>query len=398
MASKEVLTLLPDERRENYDAEGPLHPYQLEFVKSYSGKFVKSTKRRITWVFGFANEAYLADGRKGIECRENEYSVRLVWSILSGKQLVQVNGQQVFEGVSDENIFDYSWSMYGIRKIEFRIIAVAYLGEDEGERGDQNKYKLFVNDQLYHTFPNVYNIGHVELNSPSLENNTEVLSDHNNVAFNPVNTRVQYSAPVDLLSFESSEVVSDSSGFCQGQMIRASSIGSFGSAPDTSTNALMAFDDPKPSEKDSTWNNEATHPLRRVLSLDGDFGMGSTTVTTFQGTSHNYDFWSQPTQNQGQKSSEFCKTAAQFHSNDKVPNFDFGTGLGLQDSSLASPPLTDCQPNSDQSTVDLLCHGDDQQKVNSAINPVDNPLDQQQSCRTPLNITESDVPLIDFSL
>lgn len=407
----EVLSLTPDERKGHYEVDPSLKLYQLEFTKIYSGKFVKSTKRRITWFFGFADNKLLEDGKKGVECRGKEYSVHMVWSILSGKQEIRVNGQYVYSAVSDANNFNYSWSMYGENKIDFRVEAVGYLGEDEGERGDQNKYKLFVNEKLFHTFPNAFNVGH-EIYQQNIESSRSLIEgpvenpfdQYASAPTESVNAPVRHAPPADLLSFGSFNDTPELSSSNQRQMVRVNSIGSFGSAPDASRNEI--FESFGTGCENSNWENGGSHPLQRVLSLDGDLGAIS---TGYQAPSQNQEFWFNTPQNtnSGTGSNLLPNSSIQtgniqpianFQPDKNIPNFDFGTGLGLSqpETNKDSSELMKSSVNSNPCTsnnvgFDLLSL-DQSPEIKSMENSSNNP----GLHTSPFE--KKDAPLIDFSM
>jgi len=71
-------------------------PYQVDYQHVVAGKHFSSTKRRVSFVFGIASEVALSRGLRGPKCRDEEHEVVLVWSCASGKQLVTLNGEQIY--------------------------------------------------------------------------------------------------------------------------------------------------------------------------------------------------------------------------------------------------------------------------------------------------------------
>ena len=87
-------------------------PYQVDFTEENKGRHLDTTKRKITWKFGFAHPPsvfpHLYDGEEyvsyreegvdavggdatdasaavGVDCRGREHEIVLIWSLVSGK-------------------------------------------------------------------------------------------------------------------------------------------------------------------------------------------------------------------------------------------------------------------------------------------------------------------------
>lgn len=69
--------------------------YQIDFSAVAAGKRVSSSKRKIRWRFGFANQQAVRDGLTGMDCRGEEHEVSIVWSITSGKRRIHMDGKEV---------------------------------------------------------------------------------------------------------------------------------------------------------------------------------------------------------------------------------------------------------------------------------------------------------------
>jgi len=70
-------------------AEKRPSPYQVKFTCRHTGRYISSTKRKLTWHFGF-----LVDFSNGTD-REQDHEIELVWSIKSGKTVLFWNGQDI---------------------------------------------------------------------------------------------------------------------------------------------------------------------------------------------------------------------------------------------------------------------------------------------------------------
>lgn len=58
--------------------------FRLHFEVQYVGKTIKASKRRVTWKFAFAGDS-------------EEHSVVLLHTLNSGKKVIFLNGDQIFE-------------------------------------------------------------------------------------------------------------------------------------------------------------------------------------------------------------------------------------------------------------------------------------------------------------
>ena len=60
-------------------------PYQLGFEARHVGRQVASTKRVLSFRYGFADGAALRAGRAGPECRGEEHEIVVLWSVTGGE-------------------------------------------------------------------------------------------------------------------------------------------------------------------------------------------------------------------------------------------------------------------------------------------------------------------------
>eukprot|EP00536_Pseudo-nitzschia_multiseries_P017679 jgi/Psemu1/328614/estExt_fgenesh1_pg.C_17200003 len=131
------------------------HVYQIDFTAVASGKRIASSKRRIRWRFGFANQEALATGQTGTDCRGQEHDVTIVWSITSGKRLVLMDGKEIHFSSNRNNVFDFSWTMKGNHVLKIVAHAQPPMSAAPGFR----QYDLFVDGQSFFTFPKVFRLG-----------------------------------------------------------------------------------------------------------------------------------------------------------------------------------------------------------------------------------------------
>mmetsp|Transcript_1110 Transcript_1110/g.1505 ORF Transcript_1110/g.1505 Transcript_1110/m.1505 type:complete len:521 (-) Transcript_1110:153-1715(-) len=177
-------------------------PYQVDFTAESKGRHLDSTKRKITWKFGFAHppsvfphlydkdENYIgetnngtpsnddAHHKKGAECRGREHEIILVWSILTNKAHIYVNSQEIFrldsphEDYINLNPFHGSFrrgfnlpnSKYnGKHRIDIRCYARTPIGaknmivDDVG--GKFRQYELTIDGLSFFSMPAMYELG-----------------------------------------------------------------------------------------------------------------------------------------------------------------------------------------------------------------------------------------------
>mmetsp|Transcript_21039 Transcript_21039/g.38029 ORF Transcript_21039/g.38029 Transcript_21039/m.38029 type:complete len:580 (+) Transcript_21039:221-1960(+) len=179
-------------------------PYQVDFTAESKGRHLDSTKRKLTWKFGFAhppavfphlydaNEMYIGDitnntntsmvvpyptnPKKGVECRGREHELILTWSILTGKAHIYVDSKEIFrqEPAADSIFSSFTSSFHrgfdlpnpkfnGRHRIDIRCYARTPMGaknmvvDDQGGRFRQ--YDLTVDGLSYFSMPAVFELG-----------------------------------------------------------------------------------------------------------------------------------------------------------------------------------------------------------------------------------------------
>jgi len=129
--------------------------YQIDFSAIAAGKRVSSTKRKIRWRFGFANQQALDNGMTGIDCRGEEHDVSIVWSITSGKRQISMDGREVHYSTNRAGMLDFSWSSKGNHVIKVCCHAAPPMTAEPGFR----QYDLSIDGQSFFTMPKVFQIG-----------------------------------------------------------------------------------------------------------------------------------------------------------------------------------------------------------------------------------------------
>lgn len=131
--------------------------YQIDFSAVAAGKRVSSSKRKIRWRFGFANQQAVRDGLTGMDCRGEEHEVSIVWSITSGKRRIHMDGKEVHFATNRSGLLDFSWSTKDNHVIKvFCHAAPPNFGDVQpGFR----QYDLSLDGQSFFTMPKVFQIG-----------------------------------------------------------------------------------------------------------------------------------------------------------------------------------------------------------------------------------------------
>jgi len=130
-------------------------PYQIEFNAIAAGKRVSSTKRKIRWRFGYANEQAMSDGLTGTDCRGEEHDVTIVWSITSGKRQISMDGKEIHYSTNRASLLDFSWQAKGNHVIKLTCHAAPPMTAQPGFR----QYDLSIDGQSFFTMPKVFQLG-----------------------------------------------------------------------------------------------------------------------------------------------------------------------------------------------------------------------------------------------
>mmetsp|Transcript_2747 Transcript_2747/g.7365 ORF Transcript_2747/g.7365 Transcript_2747/m.7365 type:complete len:575 (+) Transcript_2747:1789-3513(+) len=130
-------------------------PYQIDFNAVAAGKRVSSSKRKIRWRFGFANQQALANGLNGTDCRGEEHDVTLVWSITSGKRQLMMDGQEIHYSTNRAGVLEHSWQTKGNHVIKVCCHATPPMSVEHGFR----QYELAIDGQSFFSMPRVFQLG-----------------------------------------------------------------------------------------------------------------------------------------------------------------------------------------------------------------------------------------------
>src|SRR5210317_704205 len=70
-------------------------PYQINYRAKRAGKHISASKRRITFQFGFSSASAIRSGKTEVDCRGEEHEVVLIWSHITGKRQLFMDGKEV---------------------------------------------------------------------------------------------------------------------------------------------------------------------------------------------------------------------------------------------------------------------------------------------------------------
>jgi hypothetical protein len=133
------------------------YPYQVDWKQEMTGKRIASTKRRVTFTFGFANNDAIAAGDTGVACRGEEFTIVLLWSLTSGKRMVQCNGKPVHQsqGKSMETKFEAQWPMKG----EHIVKIIAYSMSSLVPTPACRQFDLHIDGMSFFDMDKIYQLG-----------------------------------------------------------------------------------------------------------------------------------------------------------------------------------------------------------------------------------------------
>lgn len=131
--------------------------YQVSTEEQYTGKYVASTKRVVTWQYGTS----VANGSTttGACCRGKEYKVTLELSVASGKRRVLIDNQEIFFAVGrrTEGQFHLAWSHDGN---EFSVVSYTLPpSTHEKVKFNLKRDELKVNEIKFDMLPKIYELG-----------------------------------------------------------------------------------------------------------------------------------------------------------------------------------------------------------------------------------------------
>jgi hypothetical protein len=133
-------------------------PYQINFRAKRAGKTISASKRRITFQFGFSSASAISSGKNGVDCRGEEHEVVLIWSHMTGKRQLYMDGREVHmskAGMGNTQ-FMHSWVIPGNHIVKITAYGTPPLG---GENANFRQFDLEVDGMSYFSFKKIYELG-----------------------------------------------------------------------------------------------------------------------------------------------------------------------------------------------------------------------------------------------
>lgn len=133
-------------------------PYQINYRAKRAGKHISASKRRVTFQFGFSSASAIADGLEGIECRGEEHEVVLVWSHVTGKRQLFMDGREIHmsKAARGNTRFDYSWGIQGGHVMKITANGTPPLRK---ERMVHRQFDLELDGMSFFEFARIYELG-----------------------------------------------------------------------------------------------------------------------------------------------------------------------------------------------------------------------------------------------
>lgn len=134
-------------------------PYQINYRAKRAGKHITATKRRITFQFGFSSAESIAAGRTEADCRGEEHEVVLIWSHITGKRQLYMDGREfhMSKAARGNTRFEHSWSITGNHVLKIIANGTPPLGE--AARAMHRQFDLELDGMSFFSFCKIYELG-----------------------------------------------------------------------------------------------------------------------------------------------------------------------------------------------------------------------------------------------
>jgi len=131
-------------------------PYQINYRAKRAGKHITASKRRITFQFGFSSVDAIASGHTEAECRGEEHEIVLIWSHITGKRQLFMDGREIHmsKAARGNTKFEYSWNIGGGHTL--KIIAN---GTPSNRSSCQRQFDLELDGMSFFKFAKIYELG-----------------------------------------------------------------------------------------------------------------------------------------------------------------------------------------------------------------------------------------------
>jgi hypothetical protein len=133
-------------------------PYQINFRAKRAGKTISASKRRITFQFGFSSASAISSGMTAVDCRGEEHEVVLIWSHMTGKRQLFMDGREVHTSKAGmgNTQFVHSWVIQGNHLMKIIANGTPPLG---GEDANFRQFDLELDGMSYFSFKKIYELG-----------------------------------------------------------------------------------------------------------------------------------------------------------------------------------------------------------------------------------------------
>lgn len=134
-------------------------PYQINYRAKRAGKRISATKRRVTFQFGFSSPSAIASGREGLQCRGEEHEVVLVWSHVTGKRQLFMDGREIHmsKAARGNTRFEYSWGIQGGHVM--RIVANGTPPNGRERAMNQRQFDMELDGMSFFEFCKIFELG-----------------------------------------------------------------------------------------------------------------------------------------------------------------------------------------------------------------------------------------------
>ncbi len=132
--------------------------YQVSCTVVDCGRNLPASKRCIRWKFGIIDEEARSSGANGMDCKGQEHEVMLLWSVFSGKRLVQQNGEQVHfsRGKKTDGKFQVQWSD---EESGFEFVVIAHAAPPIRAKENWKQFDLRCNGKSFDDMVPVCSLG-----------------------------------------------------------------------------------------------------------------------------------------------------------------------------------------------------------------------------------------------
>lgn len=135
-------------------------PYQINYRSKRAGKHITATKRRVTFQFGFSSAEAIASGEIEAACRGEEHEVVLIWSHVSGKRELFMDGKPVHasKAARGNTKFQFTWN------IGSHVLKIVANGTPPmGDNPHQRQFDLQLDGISFFRFFRIYQLGRMQV-------------------------------------------------------------------------------------------------------------------------------------------------------------------------------------------------------------------------------------------